>query len=55
MGVSLQIGDRAPSFSLPRRRWKNIYPVRRLPMRTALVVVFSCNHCPYVQAYEDQV
>ena len=21
----------------------------------ALVVVFSCNHCPYVQAYEDRM
>ena len=23
--------------------------------KTALVIVFSCNHCPYVQAYEDRI
>lgn len=23
--------------------------------RKAIVVVFSCNHCPYVQAYEDRM
>lgn len=23
--------------------------------RNAIVVVFSCNHCPYVQAYEDRM
>jgi len=23
--------------------------------KKALVIVFSCNHCPYVQAYEDRI
>ena len=23
--------------------------------KKALVIIFSCNHCPYVQAYEDRI
>ena len=23
--------------------------------KKALIVIFSCNHCPYVQAYENRI
>ena len=51
---ALQIGDCAPSFSLPGVDGKT-YTLSTFADASALVVVFSCNHCPYVQAYEDRL
>jgi peroxiredoxin len=50
----LAIGAKAPDFSLPgtdSKTW-SLYNFRH---RKAVVVFFSCNHCPYVQAYEDRL
>lgn len=50
----LRIGDPAPGFSLPGvdgRTWD----LDGFSDKAVLVVVFSCNHCPYVQAYEDRL
>ena len=50
----LEIGATAPDFNLPGvdgRTWTlSSFADKRL-----LVVVFSCNHCPYVRAYEDRM
>lgn len=50
----LEIGAPAPDFTLPgvdgRRRG-----LADFADKAALLVVFSCNHCPYVQAYEDRL
>ena len=53
-GQQLRVGDALPSFSglkgvdgLTHSAAEYTSPV--------LVVVFSCNHCPYVQAYEDRM
>jgi len=51
---TLQIGDCAPSFSLPGVDGKT-YTLSTFADASALVLVFSCNHCPYVQAYEDRL
>ena len=55
MSSSLSIGAPLPEFkSLPdvsgRRMSASDFGTARV-----LVVVFSCNHCPYVQAYEDRM
>ena len=50
----LRIGDAAPDFSLPGVDG-NTHALADFGDATALVVVFSCNHCPYVQAYEDRL
>jgi peroxiredoxin len=50
---SLQLGDPAPNFSLPAVDGKT-YSLATFAEKRALVVIFSCNHCPYVQAYEDR-
>src|SRR5262249_53899424 len=31
------------------------YSLKDFDANSALVVFFSCNHCPYVQAYEDRL
>jgi peroxiredoxin len=52
--MTLQIGDPAPAFSLPGTDGRT-YSLDGLADKPVLVVVFSCNHCPYVQAYEDRL
>lgn len=52
---TLNIGDKAPDFkNLPGVDGKK-YSLDDFKDRKVLVVVFSCNHCPYVQAYEDRM
>ena len=50
----LKGGDAAPDFSLPGVDGKT-YHLRSFAERPVLVVLFSCNHCTYVQAYEDRL
>ena len=50
----LSIGAKGPDFDLPGVDGK-FYSLETFRERKALVVVFSCNHCPYVQAYENRL
>lgn len=50
----LKIGSQAPNFNLPAVEGKT-YSLDSFKDKKLLVVVFSCNHCPYVQAYEDRI
>lgn len=53
-GETLRIGDPLPEFTgLPSTDGRS-YSVSDFT-EPVLVVVFSCNHCPYVQAYEDRM
>jgi peroxiredoxin len=52
--MTLQLGDPALNFSLPAVDGKT-YGLDSFADKPVLVVVFSCNHCPYVQAYEDRL
>ena len=45
---------KAPDFSLKGTDGKT-YSLASFKDAKALVVVFSCNHCPYVKAYEDRM
>jgi peroxiredoxin len=54
MSDTLSIGSKIPSFSLPGVDGKE-YSLDSFADKKALVVIFSCNHCPYVQAYEDRM
>lgn len=54
MGQEIKIGDVAPDFSLPGVDGRN-YSLSDFRDKKILVVIFSCNHCPYVQAYEDRI
>lgn len=50
----MKIGELAPDFSLPGVDQQH-YTLQSFSQKPVLVVVFSCNHCPYVQAYEDRL
>lgn len=53
--ITMKTGTPAPDFkNLPGVDGKK-YALSDFSAASALVVVFSCNHCPYVQAYEDRM
>lgn len=52
--MRLPIGEKAPDFSLPGVDGKT-HSLRNFADKPVLVVMFTCNHCPYVQAYEDRL
>lgn len=51
---TLSIGSAAPSFSLPGTDGKT-YTLGSFEKAKVLVIVFTCNHCPTAQAYEDRL
>lgn len=51
---TLEIGSPAPDFNLPGVDGK-FYSLADFKEAKALVIVFTCNHCPTAQAYEDRV
>ncbi len=50
---TLKIGDPAPGFRLPSVDGKP-YSLDDFKDKKIVIVMFSCNHCPYVKAYEDR-
>ena len=51
---SLAIGDVAPDFKLPGVDDKE-YTLKSFANARLLLVVFTCNHCPTAQAYEERI
>ncbi len=49
----LHPGKRAPDFSLPGVDGKT-YSLSSFKGKPVVVVFFTCNHCPYVQAWESR-
>jgi thiol-disulfide isomerase/thioredoxin len=47
-------GSKAPDFSLPGVDGKT-YSLGSFKKAKVLVIIFSCNHCPTAQAYEDRI
>jgi peroxiredoxin len=52
--ANLKTGDRALAFSLPGVDGRQ-YSFSDYAGKNAVVVIFSCNHCPYVRAWEDRM
>jgi len=50
----LSLDSRAPDFDLPGVDGRS-HSLASFSNKPILVVVFSCNHCPYVKAYEDRM
>ncbi len=50
----IPLGSLAPSFSLKGIDGKNCN-LENFKNKKALVVLFICNHCPYVQATQDRI
>ena len=51
---TLEIGDRAPDFNLPGVDGRN-YGLKDFADARILVIIFTCNHCPTAQAYEERI
>ncbi len=54
MAFTIQIGAPAPDFSLPGVDGKT-YSLADFASSKLLVIVFSCNHCPYVIGSEERM
>ena len=52
--ANLKPGDKAIPFDLPGVDDKN-HALSDYADKEAIVVIFSCNHCPYVRAWEDRM
>jgi peroxiredoxin len=50
----LQLGAQAPDFSLPATNGKT-YSLRDFASSNVLAIIFTCNHCPTAQAYEERI
>jgi peroxiredoxin len=51
----LELGKTAPDFKSLKAADGRSYSLESFASKPVLVVIFSCNHCPYVQAYEDRM
>jgi len=52
--ANLKIGEKAIQFNLPGVDGKQ-HSLGQYVGKNAVVVIFSCNHCPYVRAWEDRM
>lgn len=52
--VTLSIGTKAPDFKLLGTDGK-IYSLASFAKSKILLIIFTCNHCPTAQAYEDRI
>lgn len=50
----LALGSPAPDFNLPGADGKN-HTLKNFADGKILVVIFTCNHCPTAQAYEERI
>ena len=50
----LELGAEAPDFVLRGTDGRE-YSLSSFSSKDVLSVIFSCNHCPYVKAYEDRL
>jgi peroxiredoxin len=51
---TLKIGSKIPYFKLKGVDERE-YSLDKFADKKILIVIFSCNHCPYVQAYENRI
>ena len=52
--LKIKINDKAPDFSLPDVDGK-VYSLKEFKSRKILVIIFMCNHCPYVQGSIERI
>jgi len=54
MNKRIDLGHTAPDFFLPGIDGEK-YTLSDFAANKLLLIFFSCNHCPYVQAYEERI
>ena len=52
--ATLPLGSPAPDFKLPGADGKT-WRLKDFSKSKTLVVIFTCNHCPTAQAYEERI
>lgn len=52
MAFTLEIGQKAPDFSLPATDG-SVYSLSHFASSPVLVIFFTCNHCPYVTGSDE--
>lgn len=52
--MAVSVGTKAPDFNLPGVDGRD-YSLGSFADKQAVVIIFSCNHCPYVVANEDRM
>jgi len=50
----VKVGDKAPGFSLKNVDGSTV-SLNNYKDKKGVIVVFTCNHCPYSKAYEDRL
>lgn len=50
----VKVGDKAPEFALKNVDGK-VVNILDYNSKKGLVVIFTCNHCPYAKAYEQRI
>jgi len=53
--ANLRSGDRLIDFTLPATDGNTYNASQVLSRAKALIVTFTCNHCPYARAWEDRL
>lgn len=53
--AKLMTGDSVIDFTLPATDERTYNANEQLRNAKALAIVFTCNHCPYAQAWEDRI
>src|ERR1700730_13253246 len=51
----LEIGAKAPAFTLPNPVDGKTYSLKDFDSSKVLVVVFTCDHCPTAETYENRI
>lgn len=51
----LELGQKGPDFELPGVDENTVSLNELLQENQAVAVIFTCNHCPYAQAWEDRI
>lgn len=52
--AQVKVGDIAPSFSLKNVDGK-LVSLDDYRSQKGVILIFTCNHCPYAKAYEDRI
>jgi len=52
--ANLKLGDKAIAFKLPGVD-DRVHSLGEFAGQNGIAVIFSCNHCPYVRAWEDRM
>ncbi len=53
-GKGISTGSKLPHFDLPATDGKN-YSEKSFAGKKVLAIIFTCNHCPYAQAYQERI